>query len=182
MAFENVDYNWFFDLPTIEDQVTAVEATFAKLRKGRPTPLANSARALPLFQRIVDNSPGKTPTEVFDHIVASAGMLRACENLADVLATCAWELEAGHRRAVHQWIEDMDLNVQAHVFQNAGGRVRSLVLLVWEHAFEARHGIDAFDELTDTLTREGDTMIDNGATMEDANAAYATALLSGIRS
>lgn len=182
MAFENVDYNWFFDLPTIEDQITAVEATFAKLRKGWPTPLANSARALPLFQRIVDNSHGKTPPEVFDHIVASAGVLRACENLDDVLATCAWELEAGHRRAVRQWIMDMDLNVQAHVYQNTGSRVRSLVLLVWERAFEARHGVDAFDEMTDTLTQKWDEMIDNGATVEDANASYAAALLSGIRS
>lgn len=171
MAFENVDYNWFFDLPTIEDQMIAVEETFANLRKGRPTPpLANSARALPLLQRIVDNSPGKTPAEVFDHIVASAGVLGACENLDDVLATCAWELEAGHRRAVRQWIRDMDLHVQVHVYQNAGSRVRSLVLLVWEHAFEARHGIDAFDELTNTV-----------ATAANANSSYVAALLSGIR-
>lgn len=182
MAFENVDYNWFLNLPTVEDQMIAVEATFAKLRKGRPTPLANSARALPLFQRIVDNSPGKTPAEVFDHIVASAGTLRACENLDDVLATCAWELEAGHMRAVRRWINDLDLNVQAHVYQNTGSRVRSLVLLVWEHDYEARHGIDAFDELTDTLARKWYKMIDNGATVDDANASYAAALLSAIRS
>lgn len=170
MAFENVDYNWFFDLPTIEDQMIAVEETFANLRKGRPTPLANSARALDLFQRIVDTSPGRTPAEVFDHIVASAGVLRACENLRDVLATCAWELEAGHRRAVRQWIRGMDLDAQAHVYQHAGGRVRSLILLVWEHAFEARHGIDAFDE-----------MVDNGGAVASMSASYAASLLAGIR-
>ena len=125
MAFENVDYDWFLDLPTIEDQIIAVEETFAK---------------------------------------------------------CAWELSAGHMRVVRQWIKDMDLNVQAHVYQNAGSRVRSLVLVAWEHAYEAQHGIDAFDELADTLTRKWGEMIGNGATVEDASAAYAAALLSGIRS